>query len=444
MISASMDVAVLLGAGLALGWEPSRYLPFTLLLVIALGVRGHYLQRLAPDMGVDLARIVVSVCIVGLVGLVGTRLLGVRVSDGAAVRAFLVSSCLLFGSRLVGLVLLGLLRRSGRLRRRVVIVGVDEASRRLEREASVRHKLGLDIVGRVDVSSCRDIRRSVRLGKPHLLIVSPTAALKPAAVSAVRGAATHGARVMLISPPASTSFFTSTIAADTGRMFSAVRVSGSPHPAVARRVKRALDLAASSVLLVLGLPLFGLLAVAVRLSGPGPILFRQLRVGQGGQQFELLKLRTMLTNEDSDIEWRPGSMGKITRVGAVLRRTGLDELPQLINVVRGEMSLVGPRPERPVFADHFGETIPGYGDRHRVPVGIAGLAQVMGFRGDTSIEERARLDNLYADTWSLALDLRIMYATVWGILRQSRNAQLSSELLAYSKSAEPHSAQGVA
>ena len=144
----------------------------------------------------------------------------------------------------------------------------------------------------------------------------------------------------------------------------------------------------------------------------------------------MVKLRSMVHRADtSGVSSTAGDDPRITGIGRFIREFKLDEFPQLWNVLKGEMSLVGPRPERPAFVAAFSETVVCYSDRHRVPVGVAGLAQVMGFRGDTSIDERVRLDNLYADTWSLSLDLRILYRTVWGIVRQTRNERLSTELL---------------
>lgn len=179
-----------------------------------------------------------------------------------------------------------------------------------------------------------------------------------------------------------------------------------------RFVKRCFDVVAASVLLLLTSPLLLALAVAVRLSGPGPILFRQKRIGLDGTPFEILKFRSMHEIEDSDTRWTVDGDDGITRVGRVLRATSMDELPQLWNVIRGEMSLVGPRPERPHFADTFAATIPRYDDRHRVRAGLTGLPQVSGLRGDTSIEDRVRMDNVYIEGWSLWSDCTIVLRTV--------------------------------
>jgi exopolysaccharide biosynthesis polyprenyl glycosylphosphotransferase len=178
------------------------------------------------------------------------------------------------------------------------------------------------------------------------------------------------------------------------------------------RAKRAFDVAASSFLLLLTAPLFVACAIAVKLSSPGPVFFRQVRVGIGGRPFEILKFRTMRVNDDSATQWSVDDDHRVTWVGRILRPSHLDELPQLLNVLRGEMSLVGPRPERPHFVEQFGAEIDDYHFRHRVPVGITGWAQVNGYWGDTSIERRVRLDNRYIENWSLWRDLVIAFRTI--------------------------------
>ncbi|QFG23680.1 sugar transferase [Actinomadura sp. WMMB 499] len=185
-----------------------------------------------------------------------------------------------------------------------------------------------------------------------------------------------------------------------------------------RFAKRLLDVAVASVLLVTAAPLLAACAVAVRLEGGPGVLFRQRRIGLGGEEFVLLKFRTLkpADEREADTRWTVRGDSRMGPVGRFLRNTSMDELPQLWNVVRGDMSLVGPRPERPHFVEQFSRTCPGYMLRHRVPVGMTGWAQVHGFRGDTSIELRARLDNHYIDHWSFGADLKILLLTVRAVL----------------------------
>jgi len=186
----------------------------------------------------------------------------------------------------------------------------------------------------------------------------------------------------------------------------------------ARTAKRVFDASVALLALLLVSPLYLALAVAVKLSSPGPIHFRQQRVGQRGMIVDVLKFRSMRLNPKSDTEWNPAN-DSVTRIGRIMRLTSLDELPQLWNILRGDMSIVGPRPERPFFVDQFKAEIPRYNDRHRVPVGLTGLAQVHGLRGDTSIDERARLDNHYIENWSLWRDVVIIFQTVSAVIRNA-------------------------
>ncbi|MEU9044009.1 MULTISPECIES: exopolysaccharide biosynthesis polyprenyl glycosylphosphotransferase [unclassified Kitasatospora] len=177
--------------------------------------------------------------------------------------------------------------------------------------------------------------------------------------------------------------------------------------------KRALDITAAAFGLLLLAPVLALCALAVRFdTGPG-VLFRQQRTGLDGRVFTVLKFRTLRpSNEhESATRWNISQDHRMGAVGRLLRKSSLDELPQLWNVLRGDMSLVGPRPERPYFVMRFGQAYPEYADRHRVPVGLTGLAQVNGLRGDTSIEDRARFDNRYIECWSLWQDVKILCRT---------------------------------
>lgn len=188
------------------------------------------------------------------------------------------------------------------------------------------------------------------------------------------------------------------------------------------RLKRAFDVVVAAGCLAVALPLLALLAVAIRLDSGQPPLFRQIRVTGAGRHAVILKLRTLATRGDPDTSWTVPARHS-TRLGRWLRVTHLDELPQLLNVLRGEMSLVGPRPERPHFAEQFDRDIPGYRDRTRMPAGMTGWAQVHGLHGDTSIVERARFDNRYIEHWSPWLDLVILARTVGALCHRPRTGR---------------------
>jgi exopolysaccharide biosynthesis polyprenyl glycosylphosphotransferase len=195
-------------------------------------------------------------------------------------------------------------------------------------------------------------------------------------------------------------------------------------------VKHAMDRTLSAIGLLVISPAFLLLMLLVRLSSPGPIFFRQERIGRDGKPFDCLKFRSMrppLASDEKfelDVGSAPGGVEGVdrrTRIGKLMRQTSLDELPQLLNVVRGDMSLVGPRPERPDFVELFEMQIRRYGDRHRVKAGVTGWAQVHGLRGQTSIADRAEWDNYYIENWSVWLDIKILALTVLAVLKRSED-----------------------
>jgi len=178
-------------------------------------------------------------------------------------------------------------------------------------------------------------------------------------------------------------------------------------------LKRAFDICFSTAVLVLTAPVFAVVALITRLTSSDPILFVQERVGLNGESFHMYKFRTMRvgSRDESSAHWTTSKDPRRTRFGAFLRRTSLDELPQFINVLKGEMSVVGPRPERPYFVRKFLDEVTRYNQRHSLKVGITGWAQVNGWRGDTSIEKRIEYDLYYLQNWSLGFDLRIILMT---------------------------------
>jgi Undecaprenyl-phosphate glucose phosphotransferase len=189
----------------------------------------------------------------------------------------------------------------------------------------------------------------------------------------------------------------------------------SPHVGLNLVVKRAMDVLLSLLGLIVLSPLLALIAVLVKLTSPGPVLFRQERCGLNGRTFHMLKFRSMRVDaeQQTGAVWAQKVDHRRTRLGTILRKTSLDELPQLLNVLRGDMSLVGPRPERPVFIQRFSKTIPNYMARHCVKAGITGWAQVHGWRGNTSLRKRLQYDLYYITHWTPWLDLRILWMTLF-------------------------------
>jgi len=189
----------------------------------------------------------------------------------------------------------------------------------------------------------------------------------------------------------------------------------SPHFGLNVVFKRAMDMLLSALGLVLVGPVMLLIAAAVKLSSPGPVFYRQERCGLNGKSFQMLKFRSMRADAETQTGavWATKDDPRRTRLGTFLRETSLDELPQLINVLKGDMSLVGPRPERPVFIQKFSKTVPNYMARHCVKAGITGWAQVHGWRGNTSLRKRLQYDLYYITHWNPWLDMHILWMTVW-------------------------------
>ncbi|BAK37923.1 putative glycosyltransferase [Microlunatus phosphovorus NM-1] len=196
-----------------------------------------------------------------------------------------------------------------------------------------------------------------------------------------------------------------------------VRLRRSAYRSPSWRVKRMFDVAFSAVALVLLSPLLAIVALAVRLETGKGVIFRQQRVGRNGTSFELMKFRSLKPADEieSQTNWNISDDDRLGPIGRIIRKTSLDELPQLFNILRGDMSLVGPRPERPHFVAQFGQLYTGYADRHRVQCGLTGWAQIHGLRGNTSIDQRARFDNFYIENWTLWLDIKIILRTVVSI-----------------------------
>jgi len=185
-------------------------------------------------------------------------------------------------------------------------------------------------------------------------------------------------------------------------------------------IKRLEDIALSSIILVMISPIMLALAVGVKLSSPGPVFYRQTRITESNRPFEMMKFRSMPVNTDAGgAVWGNADKKTNTRFGQFIRKTSLDELPQFINVLRGEMSIVGPRPERDVFVEKFRDEIPRYMQKHMVKAGITGLAQVSGLRGDTCLKTRVEYDLRYIAEWSVSLDIKIILKTIGKVFQDS-------------------------
>jgi lipopolysaccharide/colanic/teichoic acid biosynthesis glycosyltransferase len=299
------------------------------------------------------------------------------------------------------------LRRSGRNLRHILIVGTGELAERVARKMISEPDYGLSVTGLVSAAPLADGARVA--GLPVLgsvadlpgLVERTGAELVYVALSRTE----HEAELEALDRLADSTA-------------AVVLVTETPEQGWNGVLKRGFDFAVSAAGLVLLAPALALIALVVKLDSPGPALYAQDRVGVNGRRFRMLKFRTMRTDaEAGGPQWsRPGDT-RCTRAGAFLRKLSLDELPQLWNVLVGHMSLVGPRPEQPVFVDRFRASIPRYMLRHHVKSGITGWAQVNGLRGDTPLEQRIEYDLYYIEHWSMSFDLKILFLTLFRMFR---------------------------
>ena len=445
LILIAIDVVALTVTSIVLDWTPKNFVGFLFLLLLALMGRGYYRTRMQTDLAEDAASIAVALAVAGAVAI--TFLAFDSTADpklSTMVEVAFISFAVLIVTRLMGYAILRAIRRRGHLRSRAILVGTDRIAVEIAIEMEQRPSLGVDIVGHIpiehplgshdhlgpDVGPLETICEAVSVHRCDRVIFSTPSEGNPELITAIRDLLPAHAAVFVLPQLFQVGLGNNSLTPDTARGYALVRIGRSSHPQIALRLKRLLDIVGSAILLLLLSPLLAVLALVVKLSSPGPILFRQERLGQNGKRFNLLKFRSMHVNNDDDTAWTPdlSSGGGVTRVGRILRATSLDELPQLFNILRGQMSFVGPRPERPTFAEAFTKTIPYYDQRHRMPSGLTGLAQVQGLRGDTPLEERVKYDNLYIDQWSLAYDFRIVLRTIWSILRQGAYAEAELDL----------------
>ncbi|HVF99052.1 MAG TPA: undecaprenyl-phosphate glucose phosphotransferase [Chloroflexia bacterium] len=344
-------------------------------------------------------------------------------------------------TRLVYGVALGTLRRRGFDKARVLIVGTGPTAQVIEERLRFHSTLGYSVVGMVDPGGTDAKRQSNRLRAPILgdLKSLPVLVRKhkvDEVILAITGASDKQLRDilgLLEDETVSVKIYPDAFQLMTQNEVSVGELSGLPLLSVKdvalrgwnRRMKRAFDIVFSLIVLVFTSPFMLLLALAIKLSSPGPVFFIQERVGLDGKPFQLVKFRTMKVSagEEDTPKLKEGMPGwtvrndpRRTSIGTFLRRFSLDELPQFFNVLVGEMSVVGPRPEQPAYVQEFAQRIPRYLRRHREKAGLTGWAQVNGLRGQTSLQDRIEWDNFYIENWSPWLDLKILLLTPAAIL----------------------------
>ena len=451
-----VGVVVALGGVQATLEVPAVRAPLLALPPIALALlylRGLYRTRLRALI-LDGVVPVISAASVGAmaVALIGMLANGVAPSQGDWTKAWLLA---LLGLGL-GRVTLTLAQRFARSRRLVgkpvLIMGAGLVGSQVARRLDNHPEYGLAPVGFLDddprsiaevggrdvpvLGTAEDLDKIVERTGVRNLIVAFSSVADARISRLIQRCQELGIEVSVV--PRMFDTINDRVGYDTVGGLPLLSFSGVNPKGVQFAVKHVIDRVSATLLLIGLSPVIALAAIAVRVSSSGPVLFRQRRVGRDGTAFDLYKFRSMrvgLVPVAQPVGVDAGALGAMlpvdtapggvegedrrTLVGRILRRTSVDELPQLFNVLRGEMSLIGPRPERPEFVEMFGRDIARYGDRHRVKSGITGWAQVHGLRGQTSLAERVEWDNYYIAHWSLALDVKIALLTLLALFRNA-------------------------
>lgn len=417
------------------GWPLFLFPPLVMLLLL---IRGMYEKRLRPTVLDGVVPIVGSISI-GAMAVVVVEVYAVRTEVIPSVPTHLWALALAtVGGGRVALLLAHRYARVRRLDGRpTLIVGAGSVGTRIARRLEEHPEYGLSPVGFLDadplqdgdcdvpvLGSPDDLDWIVQLTRARHVVIAFSSESDERLVDLVRRCEALGLEVSLVPRLFESLNHRATYEPLGGTPLVGLR---SVHPKGWQfTIKHAFDRLGAAVLLAVLSPLLLVIALGVRLSSPGPIVFRQRRVGRDGTVFDLYKFRSMRPPAPGGDGFRPGvgsapggveGNDRRTPIGRLLRRTSLDELPQLFNVLRGEMSLVGPRPERPEFVELFEADIKRYGDRHRVRSGVTGWAQVHGLRGQTSLADRVEWDNYYIEHWTLGLDLKILVLTILAVLR---------------------------
>ncbi|MBO5287075.1 MAG: undecaprenyl-phosphate glucose phosphotransferase [Clostridia bacterium] len=310
-------------------------------------------------------------------------------------------------------------RKNKRRIKTVLIVGNSSSGKEYEKQINENPHLGFEIIGCVcdakqtkfkKLGGYSELDSVIKEYNPSEVVLALSSREEGMIEHLISICDNNGIRTAII--PQAYRYFKSKCQVDMIGNMPIINTRDIPLDNIANAVmKRVMDIIVSLIVIILTSPIMLFAMIGVKLSSPGPVIFKQKRVGKNNEIFTMYKFRSMKVNEMQDTGWTTNDDPRKTRFGTFLRKTGIDELPQFFNVLFGSMSIIGPRPELPNFVEEYSKTIPLYKVKHQVKPGITGLAQIYGFRGDTSIERRIELDIKYIEDWSIFNDIKILFVT---------------------------------
>lgn len=442
MVVPTVDFLMLISP---LAWRPPQ--PLTILAMATLGTLllsggARYVAPLHLSVLDELPSIVTRL----LATVAAVAAVVLHLHEKPQVLIFLETACqavaLVIVGRIVTTRLVAFGRKAGITKHPTVLIGGGQVAEELARTLLEHRDYGLVPIGFVDdgadAAAANVMPRLGRLADLDMALITSGADTilvadgdfdERALIDAVRSKVGLTAELLVV--PRLHHFHTLTGTADHIGSIPIMRIRNPNLQGISRLIKRVFDVFVSGLSLLILSPILVAVAVAVRIEGGRGVIFRQVRVGRDGKQFQLLKFRSMrpASEVESQTQWNVAADTRVGPVGKILRITSVDELPQLWNIFRGDMTLVGPRPERPHFVEQFSTQFDRYAHRHRVQVGLTGFAQVSGLKGDTSIADRCRYDNFYIENWSLWLDIKIIIRTFRAVVlyRESSKATINTE-----------------
>ena len=400
------------------------------LTLVVFAVAGLYESFRAVRFHVEAGRVAVLELLVALIIMAAMFVLRLgETSRWSVVFFYGVATLLLLGKRVCIRLLLRRYRAMGYNQKRVLLVGHGESAEAYVKRVANDRNLGYQVLGYVAdnrkwgklpyCGTYGQLEEIFRREKPDEVVVALPTEEGRWMKKIINACEKDGTKLSVV--PSYVKYMPANPQVDSVNGLPLINLRRIPLDNVGNAfIKRTADIVCALLLIVLTSPLMLIAAIGVKLSSPGPVIFKQERVGKDKKPFYMYKFRSMKVNSSQNTGWSKNEDNRKTWFGSLIRKCSVDELPQFFNVLKGDMSLVGPRPELPYFVEQFREEIPRYMVKHQVRPGITGWAQVNGFRGDTSISKRIEYDLYYIENWSPAFDLRILLMTVFCMFNKEK------------------------